>query len=167
MKLQELNHLPVAEKTARLQQCCGATVWVKKMLAHFPFAGKDDVRSMAEKTWWQCSAADWLEAFTHHPRIGSRETMAQKFSATVHWTTEEQKGTSQANAETIDALLAGNQAYENKFGFIFIVCATGKTAAEMLMLLQQRLNNEPDNEIKIAATEQNKITLLRLEKLLA
>ena len=136
-------------------------------MGRFPFADKASLLGAAEEIWWQCTEKDWLEAFTHHPRIGSRETMAQKFSSTAHWTVDEQKGTTQADEETIDGLLAGNKEYEEKFGFIFIVCATGKSAVEMLSLLQARLPNEKQYEIRIAAAEQHKITMLRLEKLLA
>jgi len=167
MTVMELNQLPAVEQADCLTKCCGARAWVKKMLAHFPFADKPSLLTKAEQSWWQCAEADWLEAFTHHPRIGSRETMAEKFASTVHWTTEEQKAAGQADETTIDALMTGNREYEKKFGFIFIVCATGKTAAEMLSLLQLRMGNTPADEIKIAAAEQNKITLLRLEKLLA
>ncbi len=167
MTLQELNNLSPEEKKTQLQQCCGAAAWVEKMLANFQFPDKASLLKKAEEIWCQCTEADWREAFTHHPRIGSRETLAQKFASTVHFTTLEQKGASGADEATLDALLAGNQAYENKFGFIFIVCATGKSAAEMLSLLQLRLNNHPSDEIMIAAAEQNKITLIRLEKLLA
>ncbi|MEO5684953.1 MAG: 2-oxo-4-hydroxy-4-carboxy-5-ureidoimidazoline decarboxylase [Chitinophagaceae bacterium] len=167
MTLTELNHLSKTEQTASLEKCCGAAAWVQKMMAQFPFADKASLLKVAATQWWQCKPADWLEAFTHHPRIGSRETLAKKFSATVHWTVNEQQGTHGADENTIDALLAGNDAYEKKFGFIFIVCATGKSAAEMLALLQARLLNEKGTEIRLAAAEQNKITILRLEKLLA
>ena len=167
MTLAALNHLPVSEQFEQLAKCCGATAWVNKMLACFPFADSTSLLQKAEEVWWQCNENDWLEAFTHHPRIGSRETLQAKFSATAHWAAEEQKTTAQADAITIDALLAGNNEYEKKFGFIFIVCATGKSAREMLSILQLRLPNDKETEIGIAAAEQNKITLLRLEKLLA
>jgi len=166
MTLAEFNQLPEQEKKENLVKCCGATAWIEKMMQRFPFASKAILLHEAEQLWWQCTEKDWLEAFTHHPRIGSRETMAKKFSTTAHWAADEQKGTSQAAAATIDALLLGNEAYEKKFGFIFIVCATGKSATDMLSLLQQRLPNEKEKETRIAATEQNKITALRLEKLL-
>jgi len=167
MTLAEFNYLSKPEQSATLAKCCGATAWVDKMIERFPFADKASLLKDAEQTWWQCTEKDWLEAFTHHPRIGSRETMAEKFSSTVHWTVNEQKGAAEANEETLDALLADNQEYEKKFGFIFIVCATGKSAIEMLSLLQLRLLHEKEIEIRIAAAEQHKITLLRLEKLLA
>ena len=166
MTLAAFNQLPEQERKENLAKCCGATAWVEKMMRRFPLADKATLLKEAEKLWWQCTAADWLEAFTHHPRIGSREMMAQKFSSTAQWAADEQKGTSQAAAATIDALLLGNKAYEEKFGFIFIVCATGKSATEMLSVLQARLPNEKENETRIAAAEQSKITALRLEKLL-
>jgi len=167
MTVAAFNQLPEQERKESLAKCCGATAWVEKMMQRFPFTDKASLLKEAEQLWWQCTTTDWLEAFTHHPRIGSREMMAQKFSSTAQWAADEQKGTSQAAAATIDALLLGNKAYEEKFGFIFIVCATGKSATEMLSVLEARLPNEKENETRIAAAEQSKITALRLEKLLA
>ncbi|RZK26134.1 MAG: OHCU decarboxylase, partial [Hymenobacter sp.] len=113
------------------------------------------------------SEADWREAFTHHPKIGDVSALREKFASTATWAAGEQGAVRQASQSTLEALAAGNEAYAQRFGYIFIVCATGKSAAEMLALLQARLPHEPAQEIKIAMSEQAKITRLRLEKLLA
>lgn len=134
-----------------------------------PFIPADDMVELledAEEQWWKCSEDDWKEAFAHHPKIGDVESLAKKFASTANWASGEQNSVINASTEVIEALAEGNRLYEEKFGFIFIVCATGKSAEEMLGLLHARLPNEPEDEIKIAADEQNKITKLRIEKLL-
>jgi 2-oxo-4-hydroxy-4-carboxy-5-ureidoimidazoline decarboxylase len=134
-----------------------------------PFIPADDMVELmedAEEQWWQCSEDDWKEAFGHHPKIGDVESLTKKFASTAKWASGEQSGVSAASKETIEALAMGNRLYEEKFGYIFIVCATGRSAEEMLEILGSRLENNPEDEIKIAADEQNKITRLRIEKLL-
>jgi 2-oxo-4-hydroxy-4-carboxy-5-ureidoimidazoline decarboxylase len=108
--------------------------------------------------WDALDGADWLEAFSHHPRIGQKTSEA--------WANEEQSGTRAASSGVLGELAKGNEEYTNKFGYVFLVCATGKTADEMLALLRARLGNSMDDELKIAAEEQGKITQLRLEKLI-
>jgi 2-oxo-4-hydroxy-4-carboxy-5-ureidoimidazoline decarboxylase len=122
-------------------------------------------RGLADWFWWQLDDADWKEAFTHHPRIGADPVkLAEKFSATADWSGSEQEGMSSATDETIQALVAGNTAYEERFGYIFIVCASGLSAEQMLEKLQTRLPHTSENEIRIAAGEQAKIIALRLDK---
>jgi 2-oxo-4-hydroxy-4-carboxy-5-ureidoimidazoline decarboxylase len=135
------------------------------MAAARPFPDEDAMHRTAERAFDLLEQTDWLEAFRAHPRIGDRETLRSRFRSTHEWSMEEQRGAAGAPDEVLDALEAGNQAYENRFGHIFIVCATGKTAAEMLSLLRSRLENDPATELRIAAAEQRKITYLRLEKL--
>ena len=110
--------------------------------------------------------SDWQEAFTHHPQIGDRESLKKKFASTAGWAGNEQSGTATATEDVLDELAEYNHQYREKFGYIFIVCATGKTALEMLTMLKQRIENSRETEILIAAGEQAKITRLRLEKLL-
>ena len=114
-----------------------------------------------------CKKEDWLEAFSHHPKIGNQSVADKKHSSTSEWAKQEQSAVKDAGQIILSELEKANQSYENKFGFIFIVCATGKTANEMLKLLNERLNNEPDKELHIAINEQNKITHLRIDKLLS
>lgn len=124
-----------------------------------PFRDLEHARRTADRLWRALSREDWLEAFRSHPRIGDRSASGQAAL--------EQAGATSAAARLLEALAAGNRAYEKKFGRIFLVCASGRSAAEMLALLEERLGNDPETEIAVAAEEQRKITQLRLERLLA
>ena len=168
MTLTELNSLPKPVLAEALQKCCGSMAWVENMVAQFPLANAEALMGQAQAQWNQLSETDWREAFTHHPQIGGDvEALRAKFASTSTWAEGEQASVKTASQETLEALATGNEDYERKFGYIFIVCATGKTAAEMLALLQARLPNKPEDEILLAAAEQDKITRIRLEKLLA
>jgi len=165
--LDELNTLSSAEAALALRRCCGAARWVERMLALRPYASAEDLLEKAEQAAARLKREDWLEAFTHHPRIGDMDRLRERFGSTAAWSSGEQSGVNAAAEQTLLALKEGNDAYFEKFGYIFIVCATGKTAGEMLTLLQARLPNSPDAELPLAAAEQRKITRIRLEKLLA
>lgn len=164
--LHEFNILPREQLIAELTRCCGSTAWVQRMLPFIPADDMVELLEDAEEQWWLCSEEDWKEAFAHHPRIGDIDSLKKKYASTAAWASGEQSGSANASEETLKALAKGNRLYEEKFGYIFIVCATGKSAEEMLAMLQERLNNSPEEEIRIAADEQNKITQLRIEKLL-
>ena len=138
---------------------------LEKMPDEFPVEDLVELLEASEEQWYRCSEADWLEAFTHHPKIGDINSLREKFASTAEWATDEQSSVSKTSDEVLEALAKGNELYVNKFGYIFIVFATGKSAEEMLHLLEERLLNEPAEEIKNAMEEQNKITKLRLEKL--
>lgn len=166
MTLHDLNTLPKQQLKEELIKCCGSSAWVNKMLPFFPADDLVELLEDAEEQWWKCSEADWKEAFAHHPKIGDIESLQKKFASTAGWASGEQSGVTTASQQTIEALAEGNKQYEEKFGYIFIVCATGKSADEMLAMLEIRLQNSPEVEIEIAADEQNKITKLRIEKLL-
>ena len=165
MTIGEFDHFDIEKKKTLLHQCCGSINWVNKMIAALPAEDLIDLLEIAEEQWYACSEQDWREAFGHHPKIGDFTSLKEKYASTGHWTEEEQSSVKQATEQTLRALVEGNQEYENKFGYIFIVMATGKTADEMLSLLKQRLYNSPEVEIEIAMEEQLKITKLRLEKL--
>ncbi len=167
MKLSDLNNLPAAARAGALAACCGAPAWVAALNQRFPFATAEALVAEADRIWHDLREADWREAFAHHPKIGDRSSLKEKFASTAAWAAGEQGAVRQASADTLGALAAGNAAYERKFGYIFIVCATGKSADEMLALLQARLPHAPAAEIIVAMAEQAKITRLRLEKLLA
>lgn len=161
-----LDGLPEAEAEAALTRCCGASRWVAGMLARRPFGDGPRLLDAAEQAWAGLERADILEAFDHHPRIGANlDALRDKFSATANWSASEQSTVAAADEATLVRLRDGNLAYEARFGYIFIVCATGKSAAQMLALLEQRLTHDPAQELAIAAAEQAKITRLRLEKL--
>ena len=166
MTLHELNILPKEQLKEELLKCCGSSAWVNKMLPFFPADDMVELLEDAEEQWFLCSEQDWKEAFSHHPKIGDVESLKTKFNSTATWASGEQSGVAAASQQTLEALAKANKLYEEKFGYIFIVCATGKSADEMLTMLQTRLQNSPEVEIEIAADEQNKITKLRIEKLL-
>jgi OHCU decarboxylase len=162
MTLAELNSMPLYRAEEELLKCCGSKIWARTMARRRPFASQDRVARAAEEVWRALQTSDWLEAFAAHPRIGE-----SKPGPSRDWSTQEQSGTHGATATVAGALAEANQEYCARFGFIFIVCATGKSAEEMLAVLRSRLSNAPDREIQIAAEEQNKITMLRLAKLIA
>lgn len=166
MTLHELNILPDEALKQELFKCCGSTGWVNKMVSFFPMDDLVEMLEDAEEQWYTCTEADWREAFTHHPPIGEVDALVQKWGDTAQWASGEQSEVKSAPQQVIAELAAANAAYEKKFGYIFIVCAPVKTAEEMLSLLNQRLSNTPEEEINIAMDEQNKITLLRLQKLI-
>jgi 2-oxo-4-hydroxy-4-carboxy-5-ureidoimidazoline decarboxylase len=165
--LQHLNSLPVDEARDALRRCCGASRWVDAMAGRRPFADAKALLAVADEVWAGLGPADWKEAFANHPRIGDKQALRERFAATRQWAAGEQAGVSEAPEAVLDALAEGNRDYESRFGHIFIVCATGKSAEEMLALLRARLGNDPETEGRIAADEQAKITRIRLEKLLA
>ena len=154
-----LNSLPAIKARAELGRCCGARRWVDAMIEARPFPGDTELFAVAERVWWGLRRADWLEAFAAHPRIGG--------STSTEWTRREQGGVDGAQAATLLALARQNAAYEQRFGHVFLICATGKTADAMLDALRHRLTNDPTTELRIAAAEQAKITRLRLDKLAA
>lgn len=165
--LSKINSLSPDEAREQLGRCCGAARWVEAMVKRRPFRSADELFEAADQIWYNLSPEDWREAFSHHPKIGDLESLKRKFASTRQWSAGEQSGVDGAPEEVLGALAAGNEEYERKFGYIFIVCATGKTATEMLSLLQQRLVNDPESEIQVAMREQSKITRIRLEKLLS
>lgn len=167
MTLEDFNKLGKEEAGKQLFSCCSSHAWKKAVMDKFPFSDEEDLIRNAEMSWYaECNEADWMEAFTHHPRIGDVKILAEKFAATKHLAGKEQSEVEKASAETLHQLVAANREYEARFGFIFIVCATGKTADEMLRLLKDRLMNNLREELHVAMGEQHKITILRLQKIL-
>jgi 2-oxo-4-hydroxy-4-carboxy-5-ureidoimidazoline decarboxylase len=164
---QRINEMSGSELEEALTRCCGSRQWVDAMIAARPFATPEALFEASDRIWCSLPQDAWLEAFSHHPKIGDVESLRSKFATTRDWASQEQSGAQDASEEMLTALAKNNQRYEARFGFIFIVCATGKTASEMLSLLTDRLENQPDTELKIAAGEQLKITRLRLEKWLS
>ncbi len=156
-----------AARTA-LWRCCASTRWVEGMLLRRPFRSSAAVRQAARDVWAGLGRSGYLGAFAGHPPIGaSLDALRAKFGATQGWSAEEQAGVGGADEPTLVALERGNRAYLKRFGYVFIVCATGKSAPTLLALLTARLLNSPERELAVAAAEQAKITELRLEKLRA
>jgi 2-oxo-4-hydroxy-4-carboxy-5-ureidoimidazoline decarboxylase len=166
MTIEALNKLPPAALKEALHKCCGSATWVERMSRRFPFQNETALYQAAAEVWESCTTGDWKEAFSHHPLIGDLDALQKKFASTAQWAAGEQAAVQKAATVTLLALADGNRAYLQKFGYIFIVCATGRSAAEMLQLLEERLPNAPETEIKIAMAEQGKITKIRLQKLL-
>ncbi len=165
-KLAWLNELPADEAEYVFRDCCGSMEWARLMAESRPFSMLDSLFRRADEIWLSLAVDDWLGAFAAHPKIGSRKPAPiQQFRA-ASWSAGEQSGMETAETDVRDRLAMANGLYEEKFGFIFIVCATGKNADEMLAICQSRLGNSLETELRIAAEEQRKITKLRLEKLL-
>ena len=165
MNLDLINAWSDDDAIASFRRCCGSRRWSEQMAEARPFESEASVLEAAARTWWRLSEADWLEAFAAHPRIGDLEAIRAKFDTTAAWASREQSGALGAPEEVIEELALGNRRYEENFGFIFIVYATGKTAGEMLAILRERALNDRDTELRLAAGEQLKITTIRLERI--
>ena len=167
MTLEDLNQLSPPDAEAEFLKCCGSRTWAISMADSRPFATVGEVFAAAEKISSSLTQADWLEAFRAHPKIGEKKAATAQTQQEQRWSSQEQSAMQSATADTVARLASQNREYERKFGFIFIVCATGKSSAEMRTLLERRLENDPPTELAIAAHEQQKIMRLRLEKLLS
>jgi OHCU decarboxylase len=165
-RLQLLNSLPSVEVEEELLKCCGSREWARRVRAARPFANLDNLLAESDRVWWSLAPNDWLEAFHSHPKIGERKAAAPTAAEAQRWSEDEQSGVRNSAQQTIDALAQLNREYEEKFGYIFIVCATGKSSEEMLAILRERLGNDTEEELRNAAAEQAKITELRLRKLI-
>jgi len=164
--LEQLNKATQAMAEAHFRDCCGSLMWARMMAEACPFADVASLLEKAEQIWQNLEAQDWLEAFAAHPKIGTRQAAPKQLAQSAEWSHNEQSGTQTATDSLRTELEKANRLYEEKFGFIFIVCATGKSAVEMLDLCRRRLKNNADSELRIAADEQRKITEIRLKKLL-
>lgn len=162
-----LDSLDDYEAHRALLRCCGSRRWADAMLSRRPYGSADALRKAAREAWAELDRDDYLEAFAAHPPIGGGgvgHSDKGVLASTRAWSAEEQSGAAGASADVAQALRDGNWDYWHRFGYLFIVCATGKSAGQMLAALQVRLRNDPQLEILIAAAEQAKITELRLEK---
>ena len=166
VSVAQLNAMPEPQAKKLLAECCGASRWVSRMLARRPFKSRATVLSTADEIWRSLDSADWREAFSHHPRIGERKSAMRQTPRGNAWASREQSGVEGADEDLRADLAAANREYEQRFGYIYIVFATGKSAKGMLALARERLRNAPDIELRVAAEEQRKITRARLEKLL-
>jgi 2-oxo-4-hydroxy-4-carboxy-5-ureidoimidazoline decarboxylase len=167
MTVDELNTLSPERAAEVFRACCGASRWVDAMLARRPFASADLVMSMADDIWLAMGPDDWHEAFAHHPRIGERDAALRQDARAAAWSASEQSSVANVDTSIHDQLAEINRAYEARFGYIYIVCAAGRSADELLEIARRRLTNAPDDELRVAAEEQRQITRLRLRKLLS
>lgn len=165
--LQRLNRLSKTEARKAFLDCCGSAIWASQMLERMPFADVASIFDTADKLWAALNEAEWLQAFHHHPAIGAQRGEKTQSATAKRWSRGEQAVAKSAGPQTRAGLALANQEYREKFGYVFLICATGKTAQEILTTLRQRLPNDPAVELRVAAEEQRKITRIRLEKLLA
>jgi allantoicase len=166
-----LDALPAPQAEAELLACCASRAWAAGVVAARPFGDAEALAAAADEVWARLSPDDWLEAFAAHPRIGDRPAAPPSGAAAPNppagsgWSAREQAGVAEADPTTLAELAAGNRAYEERFGHVFLICATDRSAPELLAALRERLGNDPATELRVAAEEQRKITHLRLEKL--
>jgi 2-oxo-4-hydroxy-4-carboxy-5-ureidoimidazoline decarboxylase len=159
IRIEDFNEIAVDEACDALAACCGCRAWAARMVELRPFTSLDSLYAAADRIWLTLAKEDWIEAFSHHPRIGDLASLRDK------WTRQEQSGVSGSTDAILMALASGNREYERKFGHVFLVCASGKSAEEMLEILRTRMPNSPEAELRVAADEQAKITRLRLKRL--
>jgi len=165
--LNQFNSLSEKEAQEHLEKCCVSKTWISKMAESRPFSTENEFIKKAASIWYNdCIHADFIEAFTGHPKIGDVESLKDKFANTKNWANNEQSKIADANTSTIEALTIANSKYEEKFGYIFIISASGKSADEMLAIIQTRLSHSKEDEIFVAMNEQHKITVIRLAKLI-
>lgn len=164
--IERLNALARDAAKAELLQCCGSREWASAVTARRPFASADELLRVSDEVWSKLDEADWLEAFRHHPKIGERKAATGQSEQEQSWSRQEQAGAGTADESARARLGRLNREYEQKFGYIFIICAAGRSAAEMLASLESRITNDEAAEIERAAEEQRQITHLRLLKLL-
>lgn len=163
--LERLNSLPADEAQLEFLKCCGSKEWARRVCQARPFSNINELVKESETVWWSLDRRDWLEAFRSHPKIGERKATNVGAAAAEKWSAQEQAGIERASQDTKLMLAELNERYEAKFGFIFIICAAGKGSDEMLASLRERIANDLEDELQNAATEQAKITELRIKKL--
>jgi len=167
MTLNEFNKLSKQDATIELEKCCVSKCWIQHMIENMPFASADELISKTANIWYdQCRELDWQAAFEGHPKIGDITSLKEKYSNTKNWASTEQANIVEADEEILKALVKANDAYLNKFGYIFIVSASGKSAKAMLSIINARLDNTKEDELHLAKGEQHKITVIRLAKLI-
>jgi 2-oxo-4-hydroxy-4-carboxy-5-ureidoimidazoline decarboxylase len=164
--LARWNKLSAEDAVSEILSCCGSGAWARALVARRPLHDRDSLMMTSNEIWNNLAAQDWVEAFSKHPRIGERTAPQAATAQSAAWSEQEQR-VSTTGADVQSALEAANREYELKFGRVFIVCATGKSAPEMLDILCRRLQNDSATELREAAGEQQKITNIRLEKWLS
>jgi OHCU decarboxylase len=165
LTLEQLNLLHELQAERRLLACCGSRAWARGVAAGRPYYNFDELLATSDRVWWRLTPDDWREAFARHPRIGGDGAASARTTA-EHWSEREQARARSGSAGTLAELADLNAEYEDRFGHVFLICATGKTADQILDTARERLNNDPETELRLAAEEQRLITHLRLRKLL-
>ena len=165
-RIEQVNSWNANRAEAEFLKCCGAQAWARAMAERRPFKDAESMFEDADNVFELLSDEDWMTAFRAHPKIGEQKAGDEQSEAALRWSAQEQSQAVTAPVGVLQALAAANREYEERFGFIFIVCATGRTADQMLSIIRQRITNPPAAEFRIAAKEQKRITQLRLQKLL-
>ena len=162
--LARWNRLAAEEAAQEILACCGSAAWARAVVARRPLDDDPSLLAASDETWWSLGPSDWMEAFSKHPRIGERKPPRVASAQSAAWSVQEQRNVAEAGDSTQLALVEGNREYERRFDRVFIVCATGKSAPEILEILRTRLRNDDATELREAAEEQRKITNIRLKK---
>ena len=165
--MERWHTLAADEAAQEILSCCGSRAWAAQVAAGRPYADEQSLFAAAGKCWQELPEADWLEAFRSHPRIGEKHAEAKTTAVSAAWSSSEQSQMKDADAAILMRMQAGHRQYEERFGRIFIVCASGKQPAEMLQILERRLSNDPPAELLESAAQQQQIMQLRLRKWLA
>jgi OHCU decarboxylase len=164
--LARLNAMPQTELAEHLRECCGSTHWIEQMTARRPFASTDNLLAASDDACRVLTREDWIEAFEHHPRLGESVASVPQGARGRAWSAKEQSSLADVGTDLRSALASANSTYEARFGYICIICASGRDSEELLAITRARLGNAPNIELRIAAEEQRKITRLRLQKLI-
>lgn len=164
--LARFNVIPREEAISALMRCCGSRCWAEQVAAKRPFESIADLHREAESAWAAVRDEDRLEAYGHHPRIGATPDDRARAAGTAEWSAKEQSRMASASPAEREEFLRLNAEYERRFGFVFLICATGKKPPEMLAALRSRIQNSREEELRNAAQEQALITRLRIEKML-
>lgn len=167
MTIADFDNLGIDEKKRLLAQCCNSSTWIKKMLTIFPVQDLVDLLEYAEEEWYECNPAEWLEAFQNHIKIGDLSSIEKNTTINADWVKNEQAIFFNASPSILDGLKEKNELYEETFGYNYIVFTKEKSMNEIIANLSERIENDPHDELIIAAGEQNKITQMRLRKLFA
>ncbi len=165
MSIADFDKLAIEEKKELLEKCCNSSSWIKKMIGIFPVENLVDLLEYAEEEWYDCNPAEWLEAFQNHIKIGDIESIEKNTAPNAEWVKNEQSLFINASPKILKDLKKENELYEETFGYNYIVFTKGKSIHEIIADLSERLENDPHDELMIAAGEQNKITQLRLQNL--
>jgi OHCU decarboxylase len=163
MRIDDLNALDRSTAERELLRCCGSSRWARMMAAARPFASQQAMLLTADVVWAALDRLDWLEAFAAHPKIGEAGRAGGPPEVAREWSEQEQSGVTAASRPGLERL---NRAYAERFGYLFIVCATGKSGDELRAILERRMTNNPEDELREAGEQQRQITRLRLAKLL-
>jgi 2-oxo-4-hydroxy-4-carboxy-5-ureidoimidazoline decarboxylase len=164
ISVNELDALSRDEAAALFSACCGSKRWTSAMIARRPFGTLESVLHAADEEWQRLAPSDWREAFAHHPRIGEVRAASRVAATAQGWSAGEQARAASADEQVKESLAGAQREYEARFGHIFLICATGKTAEQILAAVHARMGNDPDTELRVAAEEQRRITRLRLMK---